>query len=214
MRMLVETVVSRPFGYCAAGVYGQLAWYTSLVSTYCFFFPVHLNARKVYHTTYKFQTAINLVPRVLSYPTLSLSLRRAGRREPWERGWTAIALSRTILGSLSNDEGDSNENDKKAIDLDWQNNNFASRFFIHLLAVVGRLPSESSYFQVLSKTGTQDNNFLFLFLNFDKVLYNSTRKTFANIWRIKRDGISAKKFEAERIHFLSNVPAAFAVVVA
>ena len=29
-----------------------------------------------------------------------------------------------ILGSLSNDDGDVNENGKKAIDLDWQNNNF------------------------------------------------------------------------------------------
>ena len=33
------------------------------------------------YTTYLY----NLVPRVLSYPP-SLSLRRAGRREPWERG--------------------------------------------------------------------------------------------------------------------------------
>ena len=32
-------------------------------------------------------TKRNLVPRVLSYPP-SLSLRRAGRREPWERGCT------------------------------------------------------------------------------------------------------------------------------
>ena len=34
------------------------------------------------------------------------------------------------LGSLSNDNGDGNENDKKGIGLDWQNNNFAraSRF--------------------------------------------------------------------------------------
>ena len=30
-------------------------------------------------------------------------------------------------------------------------------------------------------------------------------KPFANIWRIKRDGISAIKFEAARIHFLSDV---------
>ena len=29
------------------------------------------------------------------------------------------------LGSLSNDDGDGNENDKRAIGLDWQNNNFA-----------------------------------------------------------------------------------------
>ena len=28
-------------------------------------------------------------------------------------------------GSLSNDEGDSNENGNKPIGLDWQNNNFA-----------------------------------------------------------------------------------------
>ena len=32
-----------------------------------------------------------------------------------------------ILGSLSNDDGDVNENSKKAIDLDWQNNNFFYR---------------------------------------------------------------------------------------
>ena len=44
--------------------------------------------------------------------------------------------------------------------------------------------------------------FLFLFLNFDTVLQNSTLKTFANIWRSKRDGISAIKLEATRIHFL------------
>ena len=34
------------------------------------------------------------------------------------------------IGNLSNDDGDVNENGKKAIDLDWQNKNFApaSRF--------------------------------------------------------------------------------------
>ena len=39
-------------------------------------------------------------------------------------------------------------------------------------------------------------------------------KTFANPWRIKRDGTSAIKFEAARIHFLSDVFVAVAVVVA
>ena len=45
------------------------------------------------------------------------------------------------MGSLSNDDGDGNENGKKAIGLDWQNNNFAraSRFFVYFLAVVARL---------------------------------------------------------------------------
>ena len=39
-------------------------------------------------------------------------------------------------------------------------------------------------------------------------------KTFANIWWIKRDGINAIKFEAARIHFLSDVFVEVAVVVA
>ena len=75
------------------------------------------------------------------------------------------------LGSLSNDDSDGNENSKKkATGLDGQNNGFAraSRFFVHLLAVVARLQCESASFHVLSKTGTQDE-FLFLFLNFDTV---------------------------------------------
>ena len=51
------------------------------------------------------------------------------------------------LGSLSNDDDDDdgNENGKKAIGLDWQNNNFAraARFFVHFLAVAS-LPQRES----------------------------------------------------------------------
>ena len=36
----------------------------------------------------------------------------------------------------------------------------------------------------------------------------------ANIWRFDRDVIGAKKFEAARLHFLSDVFVAVAVVVA
>ena len=45
-----------------------------------------------------------------------------------------------IRGSLSNDEGDGNENGNKVIGLDWQNNNFAraSRFFVDLFAAAAR----------------------------------------------------------------------------
>ena len=70
-----------------------------------------------------------------------------------------------IEGTLSNDDGDG----KKEIVLDWQNKNFArvSRFFLHFFAVVARLRRE---IHVLSRTGAQDNNFLFVFLNFDTVL--------------------------------------------
>ena len=50
------------------------------------------------------------------------------------------------LQSLSNDDGDINENGKKAIVLDWQNNNFAreTRIFVHFFAVVGRLRDENA----------------------------------------------------------------------
>ena len=50
------------------------------------------------------------------------------------------------IGSLGNDDGDVNENAKKAIGLDWQNNNFAraSRFFVHVLAVTARLRPENA----------------------------------------------------------------------
>ena len=77
-----------------------------------------------------------------------------------------------ILGSLHNNDGDGNENDKKAIGLDKQSNNFAraSHFFVHFSAVAARLQRETDKFHVLSRMGTKDNNFLFLFLNFDAVL--------------------------------------------
>ena len=79
---------------------------------------------------------------------------------------------RWALERLRNDDGDSNENGKKAIGLDKQNNNFApaSRFFVHFSAAVARLQRETTQFHVLSRTKTEDNNFLFLFLNFDAVL--------------------------------------------
>ena len=52
----------------------------------------------------------------------------------------------TLLGSISNDDGDVNENGKKAIGLDWQNNNFAraSRFFVHFFAVTAPLRRENA----------------------------------------------------------------------
>ena len=55
--------------------------------------------------------------------------------------------SRCLLkGSLCNDDGDGNENGKKAIGLDKQNNNFAraSRFFVNFSVVVARLQRETA----------------------------------------------------------------------
>ena len=39
--------------------------------------------------------------------------------------WPRLSSCTIILGSLSNNEGNSNEDGKKAIGLDWQNNNIA-----------------------------------------------------------------------------------------
>ena len=78
-----------------------------------------------------------------------------------------------ILGSLRrNNNGDGNENGKKNNRFFWQNNNSAraSRCVVHFVAVVARLQRESAQVHVLSRTVTQDNNFPFLFLNFDTVL--------------------------------------------
>ena len=50
------------------------------------------------------------------------------------------------IGSVRNDDHDSNENGKKAAGLDKQNNNFAraSSLFVHFSAVVGRLQRETA----------------------------------------------------------------------
>ena len=54
------------------------------------------------------------------------------------------------------------------------------------------------------RTWTQDNDFLFLFLNFDTVLWNWTPEKFTNIWRIEWDGTSTIKFAGGRGNSLSK----------
>ena len=54
--------------------------------------------------------------------------------------------------------------------------------------------------------------FFFFFLNFDTVFENSTPENFANILRTERDGINAIEFETARIHFISDVFVAIAVI--
>ena len=73
------------------------------------------------------------------------------------------------MGNLSNEDGDGNENGKKAIEFYHQNNNFAraSRFFVHFFAVVARLRRETCQFHISWKTRTRKNDFLFLFLKLD-----------------------------------------------
>ena len=56
-----------------------------------------------------------------------------------------------LIGRLSNNDGDGNEDGKKAIGLDQQNDIFAraSRFFAHFFAVAARLQRESASIRVL-----------------------------------------------------------------
>ena len=95
-------------------------------------------------------------------------------------GWLKITLQ-TVLGvlrkksqgrnarvtiekrRLSNDDADGNENGKKALGLISKRTTLHVHhaFFVHFFAVTARLERESAWFHVLSRTGTQDNNFLF-----------------------------------------------------
>ena len=61
-----------------------------------------------------------------------------------EKGKNRVQIGK--VGSLRNDDGDSNENGKKAIGLDKKNNNFAraSRYFVHFSTVVVRLHRETA----------------------------------------------------------------------
>ena len=63
----------------------------------------------------------------------------------------------------------------------------------------------------------EDGNIRQHFFSFPELWYSPSEfnsKKFANIWRIIRDGISTIKFQVARIHFLSGVFVAVAVVVA
>ena len=78
-------------------------------------------------------------------------------------------LPQTTLGSLPNDDDEGNENAKKPIDLDMTSK--TTTLHVHHAFLYISLPSLHDYnvkLPNLLRTGTKDNNFLFLFLNFDK----------------------------------------------
>ena len=66
----------------------------------------------------------------------NLKIRNAGPSCRPQLDCTQSPPSGLSIGSLSNDDGDVNENGKKAKGLDWQNNSSAraSRFFVHFFA--------------------------------------------------------------------------------
>ena len=163
--------------------------------------------KKSWHTKQKLPTPLSL----LFFPVIRPKTSSVSDC-CYERRWLSVPRV-FLIGSLSKDDGNGNENGKKAIGLDWQNKNSArvSRFFVHSLAFVAPLRRKSAYFHLLSRTCTQENYFLFLFLNFDTVFQNSPLEKFASICRIKRDGITPIKFEVAPIHFLKDVFVAMVV---
>ena len=121
-----------------------------------------------------------------------------------------------IIGSLSNDDGNGNENEngKKKMFLDWQNNNFAraSCFFCTFLCCC----CTTTMWKCLNSCFVENMNiiqrlyFSFLQLWYSLFIEFNSRK----IWWIERVEISAIKFEVAWIHFLSDVFKVVAVVVA
>ena len=103
------------------------------------------------------------------------------------------------------------ERQKKAIGLDKQNNNFAraSRFFCTFLC---RRCTTTTWNVLISRfveDGEQKTTTFFFFFWTLMQFFRFQLQT-----RTKRDGISAIKFEAAQIHFLSDVFVAVGVVVA
>ena len=77
---------------------------------------------------------------ILIHEQVSVALYWQFEISPW------LHCHVTLIGSLNNDDGDVNENGKKAIDLDKKNNNSAraSRFFVHFFDVTARLRRENA----------------------------------------------------------------------
>ena len=137
---------------------------------------------------------------------LRSSARSSAKRGKVWRHFTIVALF--LDNNKTNDDGDGRRTAKKAKGFYLQNNKFAraSLYFVHFFAVVAPLRHETSWFRTpaLWSRWRQHKSCRFPLLNLDTVLSDSTRENFANTCQIKWNWISSMKFEAVRIHFLSD----------
>ena len=84
-----------------------------------------------------------------------------GKRCLSSRGRKPVRRLHWAVESVSNEDGDVNENGEKPMGLDWPNNSsHAARFFVHFLP---------SLHDDDVRTWIQVNDFVFLFLNFGRV---------------------------------------------
>ena len=74
-----------------------------------------------------------------------MDARKKGAREEDTRDFGSRPVLSRILESLSNNDGDANENGQKAIGLDWQNNDStrALHVFVNFLAVTAQVQCEN-----------------------------------------------------------------------
>ena len=75
----------------------------------------------------------------------------------------------TGIGVKRCHDGDGENLKKKRLNTQNNNSARASLFLVHFFAVTARLRRENAEFHVLRRTWTQDDDFLFFFLNFDTV---------------------------------------------
>jgi len=104
-----------------------------------------------------------------------------------------------ILGTLSNDDDNDNNNFKKQLVL--RAKQLLCTFLWRPLHDYDMKPPNAAS---LWRTWTYYVKFSLLYLNMDKALKNSTPGKVAYIWRIERFQIDAIKFEITQIHFFSD----------
>ena len=112
-----------------------------------------------------------------------------------------------ILGKY--DHCDGNENGKKSTGLDW-----LCTCITPFCTFLSRRSTTTTWKYQISRFVEDGNTKQQFSFSFPELWYNPLEfnsKKFANIWRIKRDGMSAIKFEAARIHFLRDLFVAVAV---
>ena len=123
--------------------------------------------------------------------------------------WRTHGEGSHILGSYLTRSGDGNEYIKKTIGLICKT--ITLIHFICHHCMTKRLCHESVYFHVL-RTMCVPDKIVFLFLNLDMVVRNSTPGNFAYIWQRRWDGIITMKIERMHINFLSDLFAGVTVL--